>query len=508
MELVNRDSYKKFWMLFYIFLVAYTGLMVYLCSELNIWMDEAYTLDTTSSRYSLSGVVHQSYNFEGQPPIYFILLWFWRKISDAVVFARLFSLISVGIGAWYFFKAARLISGTETTKWLVILFLLNPFVVFAALEIRLYAFLLCLSTMAIYYYLKYYTTGVKKYLYIFLVISLVGLYSQYFFVFLIGGLVFSTLIFKGWKQALTVTLYLVPVALIFLPNILFMSEQLGMVQSQKQQLSVLRHVSLVVHSPQNLMLSMETLLVPHWLRLSLLILCVGLFIYSYIKAIRQNTSAAPKYFPVTNFSILTAVAIVAILAVFIAFTGIDHQDRYFTIALPMFVLSFALISIHGIFLGRILFAAFVLFYSALFVYHYNDPVKQFDYKKIAGYVEKNARPGEPLMFYQSTVSLPFMYYYKGTNPIAPLPHEVKMDTTYIVDIKDTVELKQSIEKIKTNSASYLLISDLNLPKYKDNPNRKMVNDYLSSHYNITLDTLYFGASKTRSLRIRRLEKKQ
>jgi Dolichyl-phosphate-mannose-protein mannosyltransferase len=508
MELVNRNSYKKFWMLFYIFLVVYTGVMIYLCNELNIWMDEAYTLDTTSSRYSLKGVIHQSYYFESQPPVYFILLWLWRKISDAVVFARMFSLISVGLAAWYFFRSARLISGTETSKWLVILFLLNPFTLFAALEIRLYAFLLFLSAMAVYHYMKYYTAGSKKNLLAFLAICMVALYTQYFFTFLIAGFIFSTLVFKGWKQAFTVGLYVLPVVLLFLPNVLFMSEQLGMVQSQKQVLSLMDRMNLVLHSPQNLLLSLETLLIHHWLRVAILAACAALFVYSYIAASKQNTSSASDYFKVTNFSILTGAAIVAVLAVFIAVTGIDHQDRYFTIALPLFVLSFALIGIHGIFLGRMLFAGFVLYYALLFVYHYKDPVKQYDYKQIAGYVKQTAKPGEPLLFYHGTLALPFGYYYKGDNPFYSLPHEVRMDTSYMVNIKDTAELQQSIAAVAGNPASYLLISDLNLPQYKNDPDRVMVNGYLARHYAITLDTLYFGASKTRSLRIRRLEKKQ
>lgn len=507
MELVNRNSYRKFWMFFFTFLIVYTGVMIYLCAELNIWMDEAYTLDTTSSKYSLSGVIHQSYFFESQPPVYFILLWLWRKISDAVVFARVFSLASVGLAAWYFFRSARLISGTETTKWLVILFLLNPFTVFAALEIRLYAFLLLLSTMAVFYYLKYYTTGQKKHLFIFLIISLFALYTQYFFAFLIAGLVFSTMVFKGWKQALIISLYVMPVVLLFFPNVLFMSEQLGMVQSQKQAISVVGRMNMVVHSPQNLMLSLETLFVHRWVRWCLLLISVVLFLFSYFKAYRQKTIDSQIYFNVTNFGIVCATAIVAELAFFIAVTGIDHQDRYFTIALPLFVLSFALIGIHGVKYGRMLFGAFVMYYALLFVYHYNDPVKQYDYKKVAAYVDKIAKPDEPVMFYHSTLVLPFKYYYSGKNLLVPLPHEVQMDTSYMVNVQDTVELKKSIESIKTSSDSYLLISDLNLPKYQNNPNRLMVNNYLALHYNITLDTLYFGASKQRSLRIRRLEKK-
>src|ERR1700712_3329573 len=131
----NSSPVKNY--LFYIFLFIYAVTLLYLSKVLNIWMDEAYTLDTTG--YKLSKVIAQSYSFESQPPVYFILLSLWRKISGEVFFARLFSLISIGLAAHYFYKLIRLISGIEASRWLLILFLLNPFIVWAGLEIRLYA---------------------------------------------------------------------------------------------------------------------------------------------------------------------------------------------------------------------------------------------------------------------------------------------------------------------------------------------------------------------------------
>jgi hypothetical protein len=80
MQLIHNDSYKNPWRIFYAFVVLYSAFMMYLCYELNIWVDEAYTLDTTSAKYSLSKVIYQSYNFESQPPLYFILLWLWRSL--------------------------------------------------------------------------------------------------------------------------------------------------------------------------------------------------------------------------------------------------------------------------------------------------------------------------------------------------------------------------------------------------------------------------------------------
>jgi uncharacterized membrane protein len=491
--------------LFYAFLIIYSAVLLYLCKVLNIWLDEAYTLDTTAR--PLSQVITQSYSFESQPPVYFILLSLWRKISADVFFARLFSLISIGLAACFFYKLIRLLSAVEGSKWLVLLFLLNPFIVWAGLEIRLYAFLLLLSTILIYLFLAYYIEGKNKYLYLFLITSLIGLYTQYFFAFLIAALVFAVLIFKGWKTAFKISLYLLPIILLFLPNLVFMGDQLGMVQSQKAEFSTVQRVGIVLHSPQNVTFAMDSLPFKRVVRLSILFLFIAFIGYAYLRAYKKNKENKTTYFELLNFSIVAGIVLVFILAIFIAFTGIDHQDRYLTIALPFFILLFSLFGIHSFFQSRVMYTVLTIYFAAILLYNYSSPVKQYDYKAVAKFVDVHERPNEPLLFYHSVLSIPFSYYYTGKNPIVPLPHEVHFDTTYMNNIKDTVELSQSLKNMHSTSKSYLLISDLNEEKYKDNENRKMVNDYFNLHYAVTFDTLYFGLSKNRSLRIRRLEEK-
>jgi len=508
-KIVQNGSYnsqvkKK---LFYAFLFFYTGVMLWLCNQLNIWMDEAYTLDTTSAKYNLSLVIKQSYYFESQPPVYFIILSLWRKINDGVFFARLFSVINIGLSGWFFYRLANLISGTKTSRWVLILFLLNPFVIWAGLEIRLYAFLLFLSVLLIYFFFRYYTQEKKKDLYFFLVICVIGLYTQYFFALLIGALVFASLIFKGWKIFFRFCLYLIPVGLIFLPNVILMANQLNMVQSLKLQFSPLQRIDMVFHSPQNLMLAMGKLYFARQLRWVLLISFISLVTWSYLKAYKQNRKIKTFYFEAINLNILAALTVVIMLAILMAITKIDHEDRYLTIALPFFILWFTLIDRHIFLIRRVIYSLLSLFFIWLFIYNYSDTVKQYDYKGVVKYIHLEERKAEPILFYHSTVSLPFSFYYTGTNPLVPLPHEVHFDTSYMDGIKDTLELKQSIQNIKSIPASYLLISDLNEPMYDGNENKKMVNDYLTAHYIITLDTLFFGLSKNRPLRIRRLEKK-
>src|ERR1022692_1290741 len=140
-------------LIFYVFMVVYSASMIFLSHKLNIWEDEAYSLNTTSNK--LATVIHQSYEFEGQPPFYFLLVAIWRHINSGIFFARLFSLLFIGISGYFFNRIVILVSGIKSSRWILVIFLLNPFTVWAGLEIRLYALAIFLSIILIYYFLLY-----------------------------------------------------------------------------------------------------------------------------------------------------------------------------------------------------------------------------------------------------------------------------------------------------------------------------------------------------------------
>ena len=102
----NKDWEKIAGYLFYTFLLIYASFLLILCYKLSIWEDEAYSLHTTA--YSLSEVIGLSYNFEGQPPAYFIILALWRKIDDGIFFARLLSVLFIFLSAFVLNKVLQL----------------------------------------------------------------------------------------------------------------------------------------------------------------------------------------------------------------------------------------------------------------------------------------------------------------------------------------------------------------------------------------------------------------
>ncbi len=213
LKISTKDVMKQRLLLLF-FLIFYSIFIFWLITHINISEDESYTLNTTSR--DVSGVIRQSYKFENQLPVYFLLLSFWRSINSGIFFAHLFSTFCIAFSCVFIYKITKIITGTKSAYWIIAIFLLNPFTVWASFEIRLYAFVILLSTVCIYFYFQYFLLQKKKYLYLFLAVSLIGAYTQYSFIFLLISLAITTVFLQGWKSFLRIILYLLPVAILFI----------------------------------------------------------------------------------------------------------------------------------------------------------------------------------------------------------------------------------------------------------------------------------------------------
>ena len=271
--------------------------------------------------------------------------------------------------------------------------------------------------------------------------------------------------------------------------------------------SITERIVTALHSPQNLILALNLIPFERMIRWTVLGVFILLYVYTYFKWHKRDKIADRQYFEMFNVILVTGIFLMLLISFFFAVTGLDYYDRYAVIAFPFFISAFLLFKSHSLFSRRIIFAIICLYYILLSISTYRYSVKEYDQLALAKYITAIENKDEPILFYQKMISLPFNYYYKGNNRIVPLPDSLKFDSTYFLKIKDTIELKQIIQKINIASKSYLLISDKAEKRFHDDADIKMINGYLSSHYNITLDTLFYGNSPKLFLRVRRLEKK-
>jgi hypothetical protein len=490
----------------YIFItivMIYISLLIFLAYKINLSEDETYTLNTTSN--SLEGVILQSYNYENQPPSYFLLLKFWRIINSGIIFARFLSVVLIFVAIYYFNKVICLVSGEKRIRWLTVLFMLNPFIIWAALEIRLYALLILLSISAIYYFFTYWILNQRKHLYVLLIISLIGLYTQFFFIFLIGSFAFLFYFRKGWKKSVILLFYLLVILVLWLPNLFFIKQMIEMQESNFLILTREYKLSIFYISLKGLIFDDLSLFLNVWIVRIIKTICLFIFIYACYLYFKNPKDIKTSNYPRLNDIFILLLFSISQFFLFSITSDITLSTKYLAIISPLIILSFSVFKYLPRYKSVLAFSMFLIYNFLYLGFYYWHPVKSYDYKSIANFVMNEERYNEPLLFYRAGILLPFREYYSGKNSMIPLPKAVRFDTSYLIHIKDTLEIKQEIEKIKGSPKSFIFISDLTEFEYKLNMNRKLVDEYFGNKYKISLDTLVFGFTKEGPLRIRRLE---
>ncbi len=498
----SNKIYRSTGTIYYVlFLVTYFIILIYLANRLYIWEDEGYSLHT--SAHNLKEVIRLSYNFEGQPPFYFVLLSLWRNINASIFFARLMSIACIGGAAYFFHRLSSLITNRTDNYWTVILFLLNPFTVWAGMEIRLYALVILLSTSACYYFLLYYLNEKNKDLYILLVITLIGLYTQYFIAFLIAAFGLSLLLFKGWKRFLYFCLHFIPVLLLFLPNFVYMPQQLSMAQTH---LDVnMENFLEVVRTPQDFLLSLNTLKLNQALRWIIKIPFILLFVTGAIRLILFEKPLNSVYFKVLKVIFVTLIVCIICFATLIPALNLIFMEKYMLIIFPLLLLFYSLFTA---FKWRIwIYIIISLYFISLLIIKYQYPEKTYNFEKVSNFLKEVEFKNEPIIFYGKSILPPFQFYYTGNNPLYTLP-KLHYDKDYYEErLKDTTEFKRDLDSINSSSSSYLLVTEsISGYKYKETLTKEMIQQLLRNHYQISLDTTFYSNNSINFLRIERLEK--
>lgn len=196
-----------------------TALAAWNSAHKSLWTDEVYSLITTTG--SLSHTFHRAAEYELQPPLYFLILNLWRRLSPAPQFARALSTLCavgcvVGLGA--ITRQLRLARGPSAP----LLAAVTPGVVWAASEVRVYALMLALATGTLYFFLRL-TVGETRHprrdAACYAVLAYALIMTGYYGGFLVAGQWLAAVAVRRWK-AVTAALAVVAMGLLpWIPRI-------------------------------------------------------------------------------------------------------------------------------------------------------------------------------------------------------------------------------------------------------------------------------------------------
>ena len=394
---------------------------------LNVWYDEACSLSTSNG--SIIHTIKRSIDFEYQPPFYFVLLNLWRKLDNSYFFARLLAII--------FSSASLLLSYNFIKKYLKIdkpgyvtfLIAINPFLIIYALEIRLYTLVVFLSAALIFlmYKIYFFDNKSKTYRIIFIALSIISLYTQYYTGFLIFGIGVSVFIYKGWSK-FKIYLFdmILPLVSIIglIPFFSSIPKQVTLSTETMSRLTIMGVIEFIKRRIVTYLFSLNTSVLDfisrHEIWLFILLLTV-IFLISIKNQLKELIE-------VTRFKKYSTLPVVIVL--FLSFTvivikfdpemaGIRHTAVLF---LPLMYLTTSLIFITTN--KKYLFFWFLLFtilYSSSIINKFSFPLaKEGDAIRVSKYLESNERPNELILTPYNIIAMPLRIHYNGVNTIISL----------------------------------------------------------------------------------------
>ena len=411
--------------------MLYLPVSIFLASKLNIWIDEAYSLETTSK--SFAHTLHQALFFEDQPPLYFLLLHAWRSLDHSIFFARMFSVACIALTLVLSNSLSKRYFPSIPSAWVVAGLALNPFLIWAALEIRVYAFVILLSVIAQVAFLDAYWSdkGLRSARATFICACIAGLYAQYYFAFLIVsmGLILAIRRFAALKAfVLDAAIAL----LVFSPMLLVLPQQF---RTASQNQSVNQSLFQAFHQMWQIVFRfvVPANTLPHFVPTLLVVLFILGLAVALLNS-RRWRQDANWYVPM-----LLAAVVFTLETIVLARTHQQVNSRY---AALMFV-PFAL-AVYGIFanplpLSRLAVPAWsilmILLSASLLHQVYAPLAKSGDWQRVGAYITSNEKPLQPVVVFEASAALPLSRYYAGKNALVPIPTPLKLER---YDVRDNV----------------------------------------------------------------------
>jgi hypothetical protein len=181
--------------------------------------DEEYALASTA--HGLVYALHRALYYELQAPVWFGIVALWRGLDSSVTFARLFS-IACAAGTCFALRSIALRLRPRLDPFaFVALVVLNPFFIYAALEVRVYAFALLLGALSwIAFYDGYFAGESRSARLRFGLLALISIYTFYYLGFMLVGCVAALIVARRFAALRAFVPLTVVLALASVPALL------------------------------------------------------------------------------------------------------------------------------------------------------------------------------------------------------------------------------------------------------------------------------------------------
>lgn len=410
----------------YLFLLIVFGALVTFSIRDYIYADEVYPLMTSSK--SVVNAFKKALTFENQPPFYYIILTLWRNIDNSIFFARLLSIIFWAISAIPLNALFKKLFGSNHQIFTAI-FLTNAVVLSYAIELRYMALVLLLAIAVEYLFLiTYQSTRIRPlYRFLYIVNSILGVYTQYYFSFLLIAN-FTILLFQ-WRKKI-VTTYLLDM----IWPVLFLGLLLPYLHAQTNQqtgqcpvdISFIFFIDFIYSHIKYLLVNFSPPPFHKYINMIYQPLVIGSLVLAFLLV--QWRFFSKSFIKYHYHYLLKFLVLMIFYAIFALLINIPDNlpIRY----LPLLIVPFWIIifKAFNLYLNRIFLyiVSIIIIIISLGYYTYNkiqNPKGQNNYLA-TNFIMENEKSGENIFIYKPFFALEVERIYDGQNNIIPVPEGV------------------------------------------------------------------------------------
>lgn len=465
-----------------LFMVVSLIVSVYTLFNQSLILDEAQSLWVATK--SVPGIIAYIAT-DVTVPLYILILHFWLQIFGvSVTSARALSLIFFVVSLPIIYLIAARHTNKRIALLTVALYSLSPFIIWFSFEARMYSLLLLIACISHYFFLKMLDNDGERGDVGYFFSTLFGLYTHYFYVFLIFSQIIYLVLFtvKNKPQEISLTKYLkdkksffinffTPLFLafaLFAPWILFFI--LNGVASNTQPLIPGADAYNLFQTVINFLFGFQASAIQ-----SILIALWPLSVVPIFLIFSQRKEEVQF----KNMLYFISVTFIPIFTVFlISFAKPIFLTRYLIFTVPTFFILFSWILFHlskqisGVILTLF---AFIMFGFLLFQNISNSsPIKE-DYKGVANYLSIKDPSNDIIAVSAPFTIYPLEYYYKGPDPIVTIPewdvYKSGPLPTFSVD-----KLANQVQNYRSSYENIFVVLSYNQGYQKD------IVNYMETHY--------------------------